>query len=73
MEKSDTCRTLRQIATRMRQQAQETALPQFQGMMNRVAETLDAEAELVAEQQSREFSRALTVYCASQFTSARVH
>ncbi len=73
MEKPDTSRTLRQLAIKMRQQAMQTALPAYQDMLNRVAETLDAEAELVAERQSWEFSRALTIYCASQFTSARLN
>lgn len=73
MEKSTTSHTLRQLADKMRRQALETALPDYQDMLNRVAETLDDEADLVAERQSREFSRALDTFCASQFTSARHH
>jgi hypothetical protein len=73
MEKSNTSQTLRQLADKMRQQAKETALPDYQGMMNRVAESLDAEADLVAEQQSREFSRALNSYYAAQSTRACYH
>ena len=73
MEKHDTSQTLRQLADRMRKHAGETSLPAFQGMMNRVAETLDAEAELIAERHSHEFSRALEGFCNSQFSSARGH
>jgi hypothetical protein len=73
MEKPDTSQTLRQLADKMRRQAGETSLPAFQGMMNRVAETLDAEAELIAEKQSREFAHALEAFCASQFSGARKH
>ena len=68
MEKPDTSQTLRQIASKMRRQARETALPEYKGMMNRAAETLDAEAELIAEQQSQEFSRALQRFCSTKFT-----
>ena len=71
MEKPDTSQTLRQLADKMRRQARETALPEFQGMMNRVAETLDIEAELVAERQSGDFSRALEGFCATPFIRAR--
>jgi hypothetical protein len=73
MEKSDTSRTLRQLAAKMRQQAQETAMPDYQSMMNRVAETLEAEADLVAEHQLRGSSRALEIYRATQFTDTRLH
>jgi hypothetical protein len=69
MEKLDTSQTLRQLAIKMRRQARETALPTYQDMMNRVAETLDAEAELVAERQSMEFAHALQRFGAMKFTS----
>ncbi len=73
MEKHDISRTLRQIADRMRRQAGETALPQSQDMMMRAAETLEAEAELVAERQSRDFSHALEGVFARQIAGARFH
>ncbi len=73
MEKSNTPHTLRRLANKMRRQASETALPEYQSMMNRVAECLDAEADLVAEQQSQEFSRALDGFCTPQRTHDRCH
>ena len=71
MEKSNTPHILRQLADKMRRQAGETALPEYQAMMNRVAESLDAEANLVAEAQSQEFSQALNSFCAPHRTHAR--
>jgi hypothetical protein len=71
MEKLNTSHTLRQLADKMRQQAHETDLPDYQGMMNRVADTLDTEADMAAERQSQEFARALNGFCASKFTRTR--
>jgi hypothetical protein len=72
MNKLDTSRTMRQLADKMRQHARETALPEYQSMMRRAANTLEAEAELISERQFQEFSRTLQVFSDSQF-STRYH
>jgi histone H3/H4 len=72
MEKPDTSRIMRQLAAKMRLQAQETALPEYQSMMRRTANALDAEAMVIADRQLLEFARELEVFSASQFT-ARYH
>ncbi len=69
MNKPDTSRTMRHLATEMRQHAQETALPEYQIVLQRTAYTLDAEADLIAEQQSQEFARVLRAFSESQFTT----
>jgi hypothetical protein len=69
MNKLDTSRTMHQIAARMRLHALETSLPEYQDVMRRTANTLDTEAELIAEQHLLEFSCALQAFSDSQFST----
>jgi len=69
MEKPDTSRMMRQLAAKLRRQALETALPEYQSMMQRTANALDNEATLIADRQLLEFARVLEVFSASQFTT----
>jgi hypothetical protein len=69
MNKPDTSRTMRRLADKMRKQALETALPAYQSMMDRAADSLDAEAALIADQQFMEFALALDAFSDSQFTT----
>jgi hypothetical protein len=59
MENLSTPHTLRQLAEKMRRQAGETTQPDYQGMMNRVAESLDAEADIVAARLWQELAHGL--------------
>ncbi len=73
MDKSDKAKTMRQLAAKMRGQADETAQPEYQHLMHRVANSLDAEAQVIADRQLQEFSRALEAFCDSQFSTGRIH
>jgi hypothetical protein len=69
MNKPDTSRTMRRLADKMRKQALETALPAYQAIMDRAANSLDAEAALIADQQFMEFALALEAFSDTQFTT----
>jgi hypothetical protein len=69
MEKHDTSRVMHQLATKLRRQAQETTLPEYQCMMQRVANALDNEAMLIADRRLLEFARVPKAFSALQFTS----
>lgn len=56
MEKPDTSRIMRQLADKLRQQALETALPEYQSMMQRAANALDIEAAAIADQRLPAFA-----------------
>jgi hypothetical protein len=51
MEKLDTSETLHRIAAKMRAQAEQTRLPEYQGLMLRTAMSLEMEAERLEQQQ----------------------
>jgi hypothetical protein len=66
MDKLERAHAMQRIAARMRLQALETALPEYQGMLRRTADTLDTEAEWIAKQYLIKFSRALQARSDSQ-------
>ncbi len=51
MEKLDTSQTLHRIAAKMRAQAEQTKLPEYQNLMLRTAMSLEIEAERLEKQQ----------------------
>ncbi len=67
MEKPDTSRTMRQLAAKMRRQALETTLPEYQSMMQRVADALDIEATAIANRRLMAFARVPEAFSTSQF------
>jgi hypothetical protein len=52
MEKLDTSETLHRIAAKMRAEAEQTQLPDYQGLMLRTAMSLELEAERLEKQRS---------------------
>jgi hypothetical protein len=72
MEKPDASRIMRQLAAKMCRQALETALPEYQSMMQRAATALDIEATLIADRRLLAFARVPEVFSASELT-ARYH
>jgi hypothetical protein len=69
MDTLDTSSTLHRLAAKMRRQALETSLPEYQDMMRRVANSLDTEAERIAEQRLLDFSCAFNVISNAQFST----
>jgi hypothetical protein len=68
MEKADTSRVIERIAAAMRAQALDTCQPDYQALMIRTADSLDAEAACITEAQYQEFSDALEVYSDKLFS-----
>jgi hypothetical protein len=68
MENPDTLRIMRQLAAKLRRQALETALPEYQSMMQRAANALDIEAALIADQGLSVFAHVPEAFSASQCT-----
>jgi hypothetical protein len=73
MEKADISRIRHRIAAAMRAQALETDQPAYQALMNRTADSLDAEAAFMTEAHYQEFSDALEVYSGKLFSRGDWH
>jgi hypothetical protein len=73
MEKADISRVRHRIATAMRAQALETNQPEYQTLMIRAADSLEAEAAFIAEARYQEFSDALEVYSNKLFSRSDRH